>query len=203
MMFVGHRMDEIFRIADRIAVLRDGRLVGVEPRRGARRATGRSRMMVGRELSALYPHRAGGAGRGAARGRGADARRRVPRHRLQAPRAARSLGLGGLVGSGRTEIARALFGITRPTAGTIRLDGVERRFGSAARRDGRAASPMSRRTGSGQSLVMDFSIVDNAALTVLDETTTAGFSSPRKVIALVGPVLERLKLRFQSYAQPV
>ena len=50
---------------------------------------------------------------------------------------------------------------------------------------------------------MDFPIVENAALTVLDTTTTAGFSSPRKVIALVGPVLERLKLRFQSYAQPV
>ena len=55
----------------------------------------------------------------------------------------------------------------------------------------------------GQSLVMEFPIVENAALTVLDETTTAGFSSPRKVVRLVGPVLERLKLRFQSYAQPV
>ena len=38
---------------------------------------------------------------------------------------------------------------------------------------------------------------------MLDQTTTAGFSSPRKVLGLVGPVLERLKLRFQSYAQPV
>ena len=50
---------------------------------------------------------------------------------------------------------------------------------------------------------MDFPIVENAALTVLDKTTTAGFSSRRKVIALVGPVLDRLKLRFRSFAQPV
>ena len=68
MMFVGHRMDEIFRIADRIAVLRDGRLVGVEPAAALSRDRAIA-MMVGRELSALYPHRRGGAGRGAARGR--------------------------------------------------------------------------------------------------------------------------------------
>ena len=61
MMFVGHRMDEIFRIADRIAVLRDGLLVGVEPAAelSRDRAIG---MMVGRQLSALYPHRAAAPG---------------------------------------------------------------------------------------------------------------------------------------------
>ena len=56
MMFVGHRMDEIFRIADRIAVLRDGHLVGVEAAAVLSRDRAIS-MMVGRQLSALYPHR--------------------------------------------------------------------------------------------------------------------------------------------------
>ena len=200
MMFVGHRMDEIFRIADRIAVLRDGRLVGVEPAAALSRDRAIA-MMVGRELSALYPHRQAVPGEVLLEVEGLT-RAGEFRDVGFAVRRGEIVGLGGLVGSGRTEVARALFGITRPTAGTIRLGGVERHFGSAGEAMAAGVAYVSE-DRLGQSLVMDFPIVENAALTVLDTTTTAGFSSPRKVIALVGPVLERLKLRFQSYAQPV
>lgn len=200
MMFVGHRMDEIFRIADRIAVLRDGHLVGVEP--AAQLSRDRAiAMMVGRELSSLYPHRDTVPGEvllevsGLSRpGEFSDISFSVRRGEI--------LGLGGLVGSGRTEIARTLFGITRPNAGTIRLGGEERQFHGAGDAMAAGVAYVSE-DRLGQSLVMDFAIVENAALTILDETTTAGFSSPRKVIDRVAPTLDRLKLRFRDYAQPV
>jgi len=200
MMFVGHRMDEIFRVADRIAVLRDGRLVGVE------RASDLSRdraisLMVGRTLSALYPHRE--APPGEVLLEVSDLTRAGEFRDISfSLRRGEILGLGGLVGSGRTEIARTLFGITRPMSGAIRLAGRERHFKGAG--DAMAAGiAYVSEDRLGQSLVMEFPIVENAALTVLDRTTTAGFTSLRKVVRLVGPALERLKLRFESYSQPV
>ena len=112
------------------------------------------------------------------------------------------LGLGGLVGCGRTEIAEFLFGIAQPTSGIIRVNGKEMRFDPPAPR-WRLASLTSQKDRLGQGLVMDFPIVDNAALTMLDSTTTAGFSSRQKVLDRVAPHLDRLHLRFSSYDQPI
>ena len=158
MMFVGHRMDEIYRIADRIAVLRDGRLIGVE---AEGRAWPRDRaisMMVGRELlGALSRTTATPPATLVLEARGLSRAGDFAGHRPHASHAGEILGLGGLVGSGRTEIARVLFGIDQPDAGehpasTARACASHRRA-----TPWRPASPMSRRTGIGQSLVMDFS----------------------------------------------
>ena len=113
-------------------------------------------------------------------------------------RAGEILGFGGLVGSGRTEIARVLFGIDQPTAGTIAIDGKPVALRLRPRRHGSAASPMSRRTGIGQSLVMDFSILANASLPVLDKATWPASSAGRASSASSQPHLERLRLRFRS-----
>ena len=200
MMFVGHRMDEIFTISDRIAVLRDGVLIGVESRDSLSRDRA-VQMMVGRELSALYP-------------KNEAAPRDIV---LETTRLARTgefegvdltvrkgeiLGLGGLVGCGRTEIARVLFGIAQPTSGSIRINGREMQFAGASAAMAAGVAYVSE-DRLGQSLVMDFPIVDNAALTMLDSTTTAGFSSRQKVLDRVAPHLDRLHLRFSSYDQPI
>jgi ribose transport system ATP-binding protein/rhamnose transport system ATP-binding protein len=200
MMFVGHRMDEIFRISDRIAVLRDGALIGVEeaaklPREKA------IKMMVGRELSALYPSANAAAGGVALEVRGLSRAGEFEDVSFTLRRG-EILGLGGLVGSGRTEIARALFGITQPISGEIVLAGEVRRFASAS--DAMAAGiAYVSEDRLGQSLVMEFPIVTNASLTILDSASTAGFSSRRKTLEKVSPHLDRLKLRFRSYDQPV
>ena len=112
------------------------------------------------------------------------------------------LGLGGLVGCGRTEIARVLFGIAQPTSGSIRINGKEMQFAGASAAMAAGVAYVSE-DRLGQSLVMDFPIVDNAALTMLDSTTTAGFSSRQKVLDRVAPHLDRLHLRFSSYDQPI
>ena len=200
MMFVGHRMDEIYRIADRIAVLRDGKHVGTEPASDLSRERA-VQMMVGRSLDGLYPHHAKAPGAvvlsikdlardGAFRAATFDVR------------AGEILGLGGLVGSGRTEIARVLFGIDQPSAGSIEIDGHPRQFSSPkdAMEHGIAYVSEDR---IGQSLVMDFPILTNATLTVLDETTSTRLISRRKEIGIAEPFLSRLRLRFSSYDQPV
>ena len=200
MMFVGHRMDEIFTISDRIAVLRDGVLIGVESRDSLSRDRA-VQMMVGRELSGLYPKNEATPGDLVL-----ETRRLVRAGEFEdidlAVRKGEILGLGGLVGCGRTEIARVLFGIAQPTSGSIRINDKEMRFASASAAMAAGVAYVSE-DRLGQSLVMDFPIVDNAALTMLDSTTTAGFSSRQKVLDRVAPHLDRLHLRFSSYDQPI
>jgi rhamnose transport system ATP-binding protein len=173
MMFVGHRMDEIFRIADRIAVLRDGRLIGVHPKAELGRAAAIS-MMVGREVTDLYPERPYAPGKLMLETRGLSRSGAFAGIDLQL-HAGEVVGLGGLVGSGRTEIARVLFGIDQPHAGEILIDGNVRQVGSAkSAMDAGIAYVSEDRMG--QSLVMDFSVLDNAVLPSLDAAAVGGFT---------------------------
>jgi rhamnose transport system ATP-binding protein len=199
-MFVGHRMDEIFAVSDRIAILRDGALVGLEdvtnlPREHA------IRLMVGRELSSLYPKNNAKIGDRILEAEGLSGADKFSNIDLQV-HAGEILGIGGLVGSGRTEIARTLFGITQPTAGTIRIDGKPVHFSTPkdAMASGIAYVSEDRL---GQSLVGEFSIVENSALTVLDQSTDYGLFSRQKVLGFVGSHLDRLKLKFSSYDQGI
>ena len=200
MMFVSHRLEEIFRIADRVAVLRDGQLVQQLPidQLTPDRAV---ELMVGREVD-LYadrqpvqpgPIRVSVAGLSRA-GEFRDISFDVHEGEV--------LGLGGLVGSGRTEIARCLFGITPPDEGAIAVGGETVRYDTArdAINEGLAYLSEDRR---GQSLVLEFSILDNATLTVVDRATTAGLVRRSKSQAIVEPQLARMRLRFQSFDQPV
>ena len=200
MMFVGHRMEEIYRIADTIAVLRDGRVVGVEPARNLDRDRA-VQLMIGRPLTSIYPARSAVPGEVRLETDGLGRAGAFSDISL-ALRAGEIVGLGGLVGSGRTEIARCLFGIDRPDRGTIRIDGraVAFRRPADAMRAGIAYVSEDRL---GQSLVMDFSILANAVLPVLPKASTAGILRRLREIAQVGPQLERLRLKYRSYDQPV
>lgn len=199
MLFVGHRMDEIFRIADRIAVLRDGQVVGVQPKSRLERQAAIS-MMVGREVNDLYPERAHQPGKLVLEARGLSCDGSF--HDIDLTlHAGEVLGLGGLVGSGRTEIARALFGIDRPDAGDVLIDGKPVHFASA--RDAmRAGIAYVSEDRMGQSLVMDFSILDNAVLPIVGRATSRGLYSRSRAIDLVRDRLDRMKLRFAGYDQP-
>jgi ABC-type sugar transport system ATPase subunit/ribose/xylose/arabinose/galactoside ABC-type transport system permease subunit len=200
MMFVGHRMDEIYRVADRIAVLRDGRLIATEFAADLHRDRA-VQLMVGRSLSAIYPahHASPGAPvlhvEGLSRGTAfQDVSFTVY--------AGEILGLGGLVGSGRTEIARVLFGIDRPTAGRISIAGQDASFPdpSAAMAAGIAYLSEDRL---GQSLILNFPILANASLPVIGQATIAGLVMPRRELRLVEAHLRRLRLKFRSFSQPV
>lgn len=200
MMFVGHRMDEIFHVSDRIAILRDGKMVGVEHVSNVSRERA-IKMMVGREMKAIYPDRPSKFGDVVLDVRGLTRPGAFHNISFQV-RAGEIVGFGGLVGSGRTEIARVLFGIDRPTEGTIELSGQRVTF-SAPREAIAAGIAYVSEDRLGQSLVMDFSIIDNASLAVLGQASPRGFYSRRSAIELVGDELKRLSLRYRSFDQPV
>ncbi len=131
-------------------------------------------MMVGRELSAVFPKMAVRAGRGRARG----PRARLPRRRASATstssvRAGEILGLAGLVGAGRTELARVLFGLTPADAGEIRLRGRPVAIDSPARAValGIAYVPEDRRR---HGVILEMSTAANTTLATLRAISRLG-----------------------------
>ncbi|WP_131736653.1 sugar ABC transporter ATP-binding protein [Actinomadura roseirufa] len=163
-LFISHRLEEIFELCQRVTTLRDGGFVGTDlvadltPDDLVRR-------MVGRDLDALYPKQDVTPGEIALKvrrltreGAFTDVSFDVRRGEIVA--------LAGLVGAGRSEVARALFGVDRWDAGTVEVDGRALPPGSptAAMSAGLALVPEDRRQ---QGLVMDMSIERNMGLTQL------------------------------------
>jgi ribose transport system ATP-binding protein len=120
--FITHRLNEVKRCADRVVVLRDGRVVGALDR-GAIAHDAMIRLMIGRDLKALYVPPAREPGRERLEIVGLRTGTYPTQSVDLAVRSGEILGLAGLVGSGRTELARAVFGVDRPLGGSVRLDG--------------------------------------------------------------------------------
>ncbi|WP_371614724.1 sugar ABC transporter ATP-binding protein [Streptomyces sp. NBC_00454] len=197
--YVSHRMREIFRLADRVAVLRDGALVGVKEAGDTDEAE-IVRMMVGRDLSAMF------------------ARTRVATDRVVLDvrevttddvrdisfqvRAGEVVALAGLVGAGRSELARALAGDLPLRAGTIRVGGrtLRLRRPSDAVRSGIGLAPEERKS---QALFLDRSIRDNTALVVLDRLSRLRFVRRAAERELAREYTDRLRVRAPSIEREV
>lgn len=120
--YISHRLEELAQIADRVTVLRDGQTIETRAMRDVTRDD-LIRLMIGRELSAVFPKRAVKQGDIVLELRGVScAAAGVSDVSLQI-RAGEILGLAGLVGAGRTELARVLFGLTPADSGEIWLNG--------------------------------------------------------------------------------
>ncbi|HLW65378.1 MAG TPA: sugar ABC transporter ATP-binding protein [Gemmataceae bacterium] len=119
--YVSHRLDEIFAIADRVTVLRDGKHVDTRPISEVKRAR-LIEMMVGRKLELEFPRRSARLGDAVLQVRNLNRGRKV-REVSFTLHAGEVLGLAGLVGSGRTETARLIFGADRRDSGSIELNG--------------------------------------------------------------------------------
>lgn len=200
MMFVGHRMEEIYRIADRITVLRDGRLVGTE---SARELTHQRavEMMVGRTLNNMYPPVNTNYGEVVLEVEALSRADEFENVNFQV-RSGEVLGLGGLVGSGRTEIARTLFGINCPSSGCIKIDGQELKLERPSQAMAAGVAYVSE-DRLGQSLAMDFSVLTNASLAVIKSMRKNGLIQADLELETVAPYLDRMELRFQNYEQTV
>ncbi len=161
--FVSHFLAQVESLADRITVLRNGGLVGEWPRSELSRPQ-LIEAMTGRTIGGDQP--AGptvpAAGRPVLEFDRLGARRRLEPVSGSA-RAGEALGIAGLRGSGRTELARLLFGADSPDNGTVRIDGVAVRTGSVAEsiRHGLAFTPEDRQ---GQGLILDLSVTENIIL---------------------------------------
>jgi rhamnose transport system ATP-binding protein len=200
MLFVGHRMEEIYRVADRIAVLRDGFMVAEGP--ASEMPHDRAvQLMVGRTLAKMYPKLDTTFGKMILSVEHLS-RSGVFEDVSLTVKSGEIVGFGGLVGSGRTEIARVLFGIDQPASGSIRIEDQPVFFRSPRdAMDSGIAYVSEDRIG--QSLIMEFAILTNTTLPVVDQTTRLGLVSRERELNLVKPHLERLRLRFSSFDQPV
>src|SRR5206468_1545939 len=128
--YISHRLEEIFAIADRVTVLRDGRHVASAPVAGVDRAQ-LIRWMVGRDVTEEFPPRAPTPGGVVLDVRGLACPPRFTDVSLTVRRG-EIVGLAGLVGAGRTSVALALFGALAGVRGEVRLEGRPTRFGSPA-----------------------------------------------------------------------
>ena len=120
-LYISHRLDEIFRIADRVTVMRDGKIVDTLPIDELDEDK-LVRLMVGRDIENLYPKTEVEIGDVVLRAEGIT-RGHVLNDCTFEVRAGEILGFAGLVGAGRTELARAVFGADRIDSGTVELDG--------------------------------------------------------------------------------
>lgn len=198
--YVSHKLPEIFALADRVTVLRDGQHVGTKDIAEVTEASLVS-MMVGRPLDRLYPKKIGESGEVALELRNISYRN-VVRDVSFALRRGEILGIAGLVGSGRTETALTIFGITPKTSGEIFLDGKPVEIGSpeAARDLGIAYVPEDRGQ---QGLVKSQSIAENIALANLKRVSSGWFVDAAKVLAEANAAITRFGVKARGPEQVV
>ncbi len=120
--YISHRLEEIFALADRVTVLRDGESVGTN-KVGVMNEASLIKLMVGREVSAIYPPSESAAGDVVLSLKNLNCAAGGVKTISLDVRAGEIVGMAGLVGAGRTELARVLFGITPADSGEILLNG--------------------------------------------------------------------------------
>jgi ABC-type sugar transport system ATPase subunit len=164
MLYISHRLREVFVLADRITVLKDGGLVKTLPA-SETDSRGLVNLMVGRELDGYFPPRAEPGDLGEVRLKVSGLSTALLRDVSLEVRAGEIVGVAGLQGSGRTELARAIFGADPITAGTIEVDGKAVRIKSprAAIRAGLGFITEDRKL---EGLALAQSIADNMLLAV-------------------------------------
>jgi len=199
--YISHRLEEVSALADRVSVLRDGELVAT--RRMAETSRGELiRLMVGREIQSIFPKRAVPIGDVVIEAEGLGCRAAGVRGVSFQARAGEILGFAGLVGAGRTELARVLFGITPADEGVLRLRGAAVRIDAPqqAVRLGLAYVPEDRRK---HGVVSEMSVAANTTLACLRAITRHGLLDPRKERQVATTYLERFAIKAPSIDVPV
>jgi ribose transport system ATP-binding protein len=198
--YISHRLSEVFALGDRITVLRDGRkIAALVPAETTPDQL--VTLMVGRPVDTTYTRPS----------RPAPGEVAIEVKNLSGPsgfsdinltvRAGEIVGLSGLVGSGRTEVARAIFGADRVTSGEIRLFG--KPIGGSVEdstRRGMALIPENRKT---QGLALARSVGDNIVLAGLRKLFPSGVFVPRRAMKAARAIIDKLRIATPSPRRPV
>jgi ribose transport system ATP-binding protein len=198
--YISHRLQEIFEIGDQITVLRDGRnIASLTPAEAT--VDGLVRLMVGRQVATAYRERfCDTPGELVLEVRDLRAESGVQASALDV-KAGEVVGLAGLVGAGRTELARAIFGADRVVSGTVRISGAPLRHGPAgAVRAGVALVPENRKT---EGLALMRSVQDNVLAAGLRTLFPTGWYRAAKAARAVAGVISRLSIATPSPARLV
>ncbi|HJV16521.1 MAG TPA: sugar ABC transporter ATP-binding protein [Bacillales bacterium] len=190
--YVSHRMEEIFQICDRISVLRDGQFIGVKevPTTNFDEIV---KLMVGRQLGERFPER--------------DTNIGVERFKVENLTSKGSfenihfsvnqgevIGVAGLMGAGRTEIMQAIFGYRHLDSGKIFIDGKEVTIKTPhdAIKTGIAFVTEDRKS---QGLILDLSVRENFSITNLDKISAKSLISSQKEVSMVDEMIEKLRVK--------
>ncbi len=198
--FISHRLAELFRISDRVTVLRDGRLAGNLISQHTTEAEVIS-AMVGRDIDTLFVKHEAPIGEVVLEVRDLSTRRFL-RNISFYVRAGEIVGFAGLVGAGRSEVMRAVFGIDPRETGDIFIRGTKAEIRSTvdALRYGMGFVPEDRKE---QALILNMSVRKNLSLAALDRVSKGWFINRLLESSLAQRFIERLRVRTPSMEQTV
>jgi rhamnose transport system ATP-binding protein len=197
-LFISHKFDEIYRIADRYTVFRDGEMVG----EGTIKDTDQSgivKLMVGRSVDQIFPAHKVSIGSPVLKIEGLCHPTEFDSISFDVCEG-EILGFYGLVGAGRSEVMQALFGITRPSAGHIELDGKSLSFKSPSDAVDAGIVYVPEERGK-QGVILGLPIFQNISLPSLRRTSKNGLLRLAKEFALTREYASRLDLRAASLSQ--
>lgn len=199
--YVSHRLEEIFRLCDEVTVLRDGRHVATEEisKSNPERVI---HQMIGREAASSTPrHLSQDLGEETLRVENLTSQGKFSGISFKL-RKGEILGLAGLVGAGRSEVASAIFGLDDAVSGSVFVNGKRLDRGSvpAALNAGIGLVPEDRKR---QGLVLTMNCRENMSLAVLDRLTKIGFVRPGSERAMALQYAERLRIKTLSMESPV
>jgi rhamnose transport system ATP-binding protein len=199
--YISHRLDELPRVADRVTALRDGVVVGTRPMAEVSRGE-LIAMMVGRELSALFPRSRATPADVVLDVRGLGCRRARVHDVSLFVRSGEILGLAGLVGAGRTELARILFGLTPADSGEIRICGRQVAIHSPAQAVdlGIAYLPEDRRR---HGVILELATGPNTTLATLQTISRFGFLDFGAERSIAARFVAQLGIKTPSVDAPV
>jgi monosaccharide-transporting ATPase len=208
--YISHRFDELYAICDRVTILRDGRLVGSRPLAGLDRLDlvcmmlGKQREELQRQGATAFGHHEGAAAADAQpllRAENLTRGRRLDRVSLDVGRG-EIVGLAGLLGSGRTETARAIFGADQIDAGSVQLEGrtLNLRSPNDAIDAGLAFLSEDRKA---EGIIPELSVRENLTLAALPALSRLGVVSRQKQNEIVERFMKRLGIKASSADQKI
>jgi rhamnose transport system ATP-binding protein len=199
--YISHRLEELSLIADRVTVLRDGRTIDTRAMSEVNRQQ-LIQLMVGRELSAVFPKKSLQLGEVALELRGVGCSTSGIHGVDLSVRAGEIRGLAGLVGAGRTELARTIFGLTPADEGEVRIRGKGVTIESAAQAIslGIAYVPEDRRR---HGVILDLAISANITLASLDRFSRAGALNFQREKEVAADYTRRLGIKTPTIFAPV
>ncbi|MFM8319931.1 MAG: sugar ABC transporter ATP-binding protein [Chloroflexota bacterium] len=198
--YISHRLEEIFRIGDRVTVLRDGKPVGTQPI-AQTSIDAIIRMMVGRKLEDLYGRPAGKPGDTALQVESLSSRGRFEDVSFSL-RKGEILGMAGLVGAGRSDVGQAIFGALPVHSGALRLDGQAVRIATPNQAIGLGIAYLSENR-QGDAIFGNMDVCRNITVSQLRELSRAGMLNPGKELAQAQAMIQRLNIATPSARQRI
>lgn len=198
--FISHRMEELFEIADEVAVMRDGKLVVTEPIEEMNEQK-LIRYMVDRELNNIYDREHLKAGKKVLEVRNLTRKGAFENISFELHEG-EVLGFSGLIGAGRSEIMRCIFGLDRPDSGEIFLYGEKVKIPSpkAAIERGLAFVTEDRR---GDGIIPQMGVGDNITLPMLRQLCSGGWINLKEEKKIAQAFVEKLAIKTPSLDQPI